>query len=178
MSKDALILLLFGIVALRTIAKGHQLVAEGNKLIGEGWAIFDDVVGQAGMGELPQLLRSVRRRVTPVTPVKEEVKMEEEKGHDKGDEGEASESGSGRGMTITPVREGGPESPITIQVKMAGGKVVYKYKCPQCEVVKVSKRGLDSHIRQVHTLKAFMCCFCEFTTYNLDSLHRHEKVHK
>ena len=173
MLKDALILLLFGIVALRTIAKGHQLVAEGNKLIGEGWAIFDDVIGQAGMGELPQLLRSVRRSVIPVTPVKEEVKMEEEKG-DKGDEGEAS----GRGMTITPVREGGPESPITIQVKTAGGKVVYKYKCPQYEVVKVSKRGLDSHIRQVHTLKAFVCCFCEFTTYNLDSLQRHEKVHK
>ena len=76
MSKDALILLLFGIVALRTVAKGHQLVAEGNKMIGEGWVMFDKVVGQAGMGELPQLLRSVRRSVTPVTPVKEEVKME------------------------------------------------------------------------------------------------------
>ena len=142
-------------------------------MIGEGWAIFDDVVGKAEMGELPQLLRSVRRSVTPVSPVKEEVKMEE-KGDEEGDEGEAS----GKGMTITPVREGGPESPITIQVKTAGGKVVYKYKCPQCEVVKVSKRGLDSHIRQVHTLKAFMCCLCEFTTYNLDSLQRHEKVHK
>ena len=146
MSKDALILLLFGIVALTTITKGHQLVAEGNKLIGEGWAIFDDVIGQAGMGELPQLLRSVRRSVMPVTPVKEEVKMEEEKGCDKGDEGEASRSESRRGMTITPVREGGPESPITIQVKTVGWKVVYKYKCPQCEVVKVLKRGLDSHI--------------------------------
>ena len=146
-------------------------------MIGEGWAIFDDVIGKAEMGELPQLLRSVRRSVTPVTPVKEEVKMEE-KGDEEDDEGEASGSGSRRGMTITPVREGGPESPITIQVKTAGGKVVYKYKCPQCEVVKVSKRGLDSHIRQVHTLKAFVCCFCEFTTYNLDSLQRHEKVHK
>ena len=172
MSKDALILLLFGIVALRTVAKGHQLVAEGNKMIGEGWAMFHKVVGQAGMGELPQLLRSVRRSVTPMTPVKEEVKMEEEKGDDQG------EASGSRGMTITLVREGDPKSLITIQVKMEGGKVVYKYKCPQCEVVKVSKRGLDSHIRQVHTLKAFMCCFCEFTTYNLDSLQRHEKVHK
>ena len=121
MSKDALILLLFGIVALRTIAKGHQLVAEGNKMIGEGWAMFDNVIGQAGMGELPQLLRSVRRSVMPVTPVKEEVKMEEEKGDDQGDQGEASGSGS-RGMTITPVREGGPESLIRIQVKMVGGE--------------------------------------------------------
>ena len=170
MSKDALILLLFGIVALRRIAKGHQLVAEGNKMIGEGWAIFDDVVGKSQMGELPQLLRSVRRNVTPVTGVKMEEKGDEE--------GEGEGEASGRGMTITPVREGGPESPITIQVKTAGGKVVYKYQCPQCEVVKVSKRGLDSHIRQVHTLKAFVCCFCEFTTYNFDSLQRHEKVHK
>ena len=91
------------------------------------------------------------------------------------DQGEASRS---RGMTITLVKEGGPKSPITIQVKTEGGKVVYKYKCPQCEVVKVSKRGLDSHIRQVHTLKAFVCCFSDFTIYNLDSLQRHEKVHK
>ena len=91
------------------------MVAEGNKMIAEGWAMFDKVVGQAGIGELPQLLRSIRRNVTPV---KEEVKMEEElsKGDD---EGEASGS---RGMIITPVREGGPESLITIQVKMEGGK--------------------------------------------------------
>ena len=171
MSKDALILLLFGIVAVRTVTKGHQMVAEGNKMIAEGWVMFDKVVGQARMGKLPQLLGSIRRSVTPV---KEEVKMEEElrKGDD---EGEASGS---RGMTITLVREGGPESLITIQVKTEGGKVAYKYKCPQCEVVKVSKRGLDSHIRQVHTLKAFVCCFCDFTTYNLDLLQRHEKVHK
>ena len=167
MSKDALILLLFGIVALRTIAKGHQLMAEGNKIIGEGWAMFDNIVGQAGMGELPQLLRSV----TPVTPVKEEVKIEEEK---EDHQGEASGS---RGMTITPVREGAPNPRLQSRLRW-WGKVVYKYKCPQCEVVKVLKRGLDSHIRQVHTLKAFVCCFCEFTTYNFDSLQRHEKVHK
>ena len=141
MSKDALILLLFGIVALRTIAKGHQLIAEGNKLIGEGWAIFDNVIGQAGMGELPQLLRSVRRSVTPVTPVKEEVKMEEvkmeeEKGDDQGDEGEASGSGSGRGMTITPVREGGPESLITIQVKTAGGRWFISINAPSVKLLR------------------------------------------
>ena len=137
--------------------------------------MFGKVVGQPGMGELPQLLRSIRRNVTPTQMMKEEVKMEEELM--KGEEGEGEASGS-RGMTITLVREGGPESLITIQVKTEGGKVAYKYKCPQCKVVKVSKRGLNSHIRQVHTLKAFLCCFCDFTTYNLDSLQRHEKVHK
>ena len=118
MSKYALILLLFGIVALRTVAKGHQLVVEGNKMIGEGWAMFNKVVGQAGMGELPQLLRSVRRSMTPVTPVKEEVKMEEEKGDDQGDQGEAQRK---QGHDHNTGEGGGPESPITIQVKTAGG---------------------------------------------------------
>ena len=151
MSKDALILLLFGIVALRTITKGHQLVAEGNKLIGEGWAIFDNVVGQAGMGELPQLLRSVRRSVTPVTPVKEEVKMEEEKGDDQGDEGEASGSRSGRGMTITPVREGGPESPITIQVKTAGGRWFISINVPSVKLLRCRKGGWTATLgRSIH----------------------------
>ena len=101
------------------------MVAEGNKMIAEGWAMFDKVVRQAGMGELSQLLRSIRRSVTPIQMVKEEVKMEEELR--KGEEGEGEVSGS-RGMTITLVREGGPESPITIQVKTEGGKVAYKYK--------------------------------------------------
>ena len=43
--------------------------------------------------------------MTSVTPVKEEVKMEQEKGDDQG------EASGSRGMTITPVREGGPKSP-------------------------------------------------------------------
>ena len=117
MLKDALILLLFGIVALRTVAKGHQLVAEGNKMIGEGWAMFDKVVLQAGMGELLQLLRSVRRSMTPVTLVKEEVKMEEEKGDDQGDQGEASRS---RGMIITPVRRGAPNPRLQSRLRREG----------------------------------------------------------
>ena len=172
MSKYALILL-FGIVAVRTVAKGHQLVAEGEKLIAEGWNMFEQAVGQAGIGELPQLLRSIRSSLMPTRIMKAKAKMEEELAKQEGEgEGEAS------GMTITPVSKGGPESPITIQVITEDGKVSYKYKCPQCEVVKVLKRGLDSHIRQVHTLKAFVCCFCDFTTYNLDSLQGHEKVHK
>ena len=72
-------------------------------MIAEGWAMFNKVVGQAGMGELPQLPRSIRRSVTPTQMMKEEVKMEEELR--KGEEGEGEASGS-RGMTITPVRRG------------------------------------------------------------------------
>ena len=87
----------------------------------------------------------------PVTPVKEEVKMEEEKGHDKGDEGEASGSESGRGMTITPVREGGPESPITIQVKTAGGKVVISINAPSVKLLRCQKGGWTATLgRSIH----------------------------
>ena len=41
------------------------MVAEGEKMIAEGWAMFEEAVAQAGMGELPQLLRSIRMSVTP-----------------------------------------------------------------------------------------------------------------
>ena len=159
------------VVAIRTIAKGHQLVAEG-------WSNFEDAVGEMGMGELPQLLRSLRSSLTPTptptptpgTPMKAEAE-ELMKVMEEG-------ATPGTSISVTPVSQGGPESPITIQVKTEGGRVAYKYKCPQCEHIKSSKRGLDSHIRQVHTLKPFVCCLCDFTTYNLDSMQRHEKVHK
>ena len=167
------------------VAKGHQLVAEGHKMVADGWIAFENQVGEMGMGELPQLLRSLKSSVTPTPPaplVKQEVKMEEEmvevakEGEGEG-EGEGGPVSSTSKMSITPVSQGGPESSITIQIKCEDGKVTYKYKCPQCEHVKISKRGLDSHIRQVHTLKPFVCALYDFTTYNLDSMQRHEKTH-
>ena len=142
-------------------------------MISDGWQLFEETIGQAGMGELPQLLRSVKASVTPTpmpmpmpTPTPTNVK-----------EGEGEEA-STSGVSVTQVREGGPESPVTIAIKTEEGKVNYKYKCPQCDTVKATRRGVDSHIRSVHTLKAFVCCLCDFTTYNLDSLQRHEKGHK
>ena len=141
-------------------------------MISDGWLLFEETVGQAGMGELPQLLRSVKASVTPTPmpmPTPTDVK--------EGEEGEGEEA-STSGVSVTQVREGGPESPVKITIKMEGGKVSNKYKCPQCDTVKATKRGVDSHIRSVHTLKAFVCCLCDFTTYNLDSLQRHEKGYK
>ena len=43
---------------------------------------------------------------------------------------------------------------------------------------KKSRAGMDSHIRAMHTKKALQCSFCAFSTYNFDSLQRHEKEHK
>ena len=50
-------------------------------MVADGWIAFENQVGEMGMGELPQLLRSLKSSVTPTPPapfVKQEVKMEEE----------------------------------------------------------------------------------------------------
>ena len=44
--------------AIRTVSRGHQLVAEG-------WAKFEEVCTEVGVGELPALLRYVRTTTTP-----------------------------------------------------------------------------------------------------------------
>ena len=145
------------------------MVADGEKLIADGWALYEEALGEIGAGELPQMLRSIRKSLTPMM-MKQEPKEEQKEGDGEG----TSKEG---GITMSVVGKGGSESPMTIAVKNEAGRVTgYKYGCPQCDEVKGSKRGMDSHIRQVHTLKAFVCCLCEFTTYNMDSLHRHEKV--
>ena len=173
-SKYALILT-FGVVAVRTIAKGHQLVAEGNKMVAEGWVEFEKAVGEAGVVELPQLLCGIRSSLTPTpapTPtevLKAEAKLEEEEDEEPGTSG----------ISVQEVGGGGQDTPITLQIKdEVTGKVTYKYKCPQCDHTKISKRGLDSHIRAAHTKNALLCSLCDFSTYNLDSMQRHEREHK
>ena len=41
------------ILAVRTVAEGHRMVAQG-------WAMFEEAVKGAGKGDLPQLLRHLR----------------------------------------------------------------------------------------------------------------------
>ena len=81
-SKDALILT-FGVVAVRTVAKGHHLVAEGNKMVAEGWEQFEKAVGEAGVGELPQLLRGIRSSLTP-TPAPTPTEVLKSRGEARG----------------------------------------------------------------------------------------------
>ena len=40
-------------LAVRTVAAGHRMIAEG-------WEMFEEAVEAAGTGDLPQLLRSLR----------------------------------------------------------------------------------------------------------------------
>ena len=154
-------LIILFISAVRTVSRGHKLVADG-------WALFEKTCSEVGAGELPQLLRYVKQATTPTpthastptppTPTKLEPEQEEEMDVDL----EAS--------TSEP-----KEKPIHVT---EGGKTLY-YKCSNCDITpKRSKWGMDSHIRAVHTKKALVCSFCAFSTYNMDSLQRHEKEHK
>ena len=66
------------------------------------------------------------------------------------------------------------ETPIMIKL----GPRKYIYKCGNCDIAPRTKHAMDAHIRSVHTKKALLCSFCHFSTYNMDSLQRHEREHK
>ena len=140
------------ISAVRTVARGHQLVYEG-------WKSFEEMCSEVGVGELPQLLRYLKMATTP-TPTPTPTKMEAEE--------EAEEMEAGAGAESTPGTSGEfIEKPIHISV---GGKTKM-YKCGNCDITpKRSRMGMDSHIHAVHTKKALVCSFCPFSMYNMDSL--------
>ena len=147
--EDIKIHVFLSFAAIRTVARGHELVAQG-------WAAFDQMCTEVGVGELPQLLQYVKTHTTTTptaTPVKEEVKEEPAK-----------------------KEEGIIEKPIHVSF---GGQTV-EYRCGNCDIApRKSKAGMDAHIRSVHTKKALLCSFsfCAFSMYNYDSLNRHMKEH-
>ena len=118
---------------------------------------------EVGPGELPQLLRQLKGAMTPtpapdLSPVKTEP-MEEE--------GE-----------VKPLADLGLSGFIEMPIMIKLGPCEYTYKCGNCDIAPRTKRAIDAHIHRVHTKKALLCSFCHFTTYNMDSLQRHEKEHK
>ena len=44
---------------------GHKLVTQGNAAVAEGWELFEEAVEDAGPGDLPNLLRQLKRKTTP-----------------------------------------------------------------------------------------------------------------
>ena len=143
-----------------------HMVAAGHRMVTEGWTLFKCTCEEVGPGELPQLLRQLKSAMTPTpaspgpsTPVKTEP-MEEEEIEQLADVGV-----SGSGFIETP-----------IMIKL--GPHQYTYKCWNCDIPPKTKRAMNAHIRSVHTKKALLCSFCHFSTYNMDSLQRHEKEHK
>ena len=70
--EDIKIHVLLSFAAIRTVARGHEMVAQG-------WAAFEKTCTEVGVGELPQLLQYVKTHTTPTptaTPVKEEEEEE------------------------------------------------------------------------------------------------------
>ena len=74
--EDIKIHVLLSFAAIRTVARGHKMVAQG-------WAAFEKTCMEVGVGELPQLLQYVKTHTTP-TPTATPVKEEEEEPMDVG----------------------------------------------------------------------------------------------
>ena len=148
-----------------------RIVAAGHKMVSDGWNLFEEACAEAGPGELPQLLRSLKGAVTPTpmgsptTPVKQEQVKQEQ------DQPMQVPAESPTPSTSAEIKT----EPVLIKI-MDGGKTRYKYGCPNCDVgIMGSKRGMDAHIRATHTKIPLLCSYCEFTSYNMDSLQRHER---
>ena len=67
--KDIKIHVFLSFAGIRTVARGHEMVAQG-------WAAFERTCTEVGVGELPQLLQYVKTHTTP-TPTATQVKEEE-----------------------------------------------------------------------------------------------------
>ena len=74
--EDIKIHVFLSLAAIRTVARGHEMVAQG-------WAAFERTCTEVGVGELPQLLQYVKTHTTP-TPTATPVKEEEEELMDVG----------------------------------------------------------------------------------------------
>ena len=124
-------------------------MAEGHRMVAEGWTLFERTCEEVGQGEL--------KGATTPTPTAESSHMKTE----------PMEEGEVKMAAFI-------ETPIMIKL----GHREYIYKCGNCDIALRTKRAIDAHIHSVHTKKALLCSFCHFSTYNMDSLQRHEKEHK
>ena len=134
------------------------MIAAGHRMVADGWALFGETIEGAGEGDLPQLLHHLRGVTTPTPPPQQ----------------------SAASTDVPPIpspakkikTENLGDQPVVV---MVGGS--HSWACPLCNIVRGSKNGCDTHIQQVHTGKALVCALCSFSTYNMDSLQRHEKEH-
>ena len=130
-------------------------------MVSDGWAAFENACANAGPGELPQLLRSLKGKT--LTPIKQEPM-------------DVSHKVNGTSQNMSPSTQQ-PICKTPIAIRLEGHK--YQYRCGNCDIaLTATSQAMDVHIRAVHTKKAFLCSYCDFTTYNLGSMQRHEKGHK
>ena len=53
---------------MRKVASDHSMIAEGHKTVAEGWRMFEEAVDESMPGDLPQLLRQLKEKMTPMPP--------------------------------------------------------------------------------------------------------------
>ena len=150
------------------------MVTVDHRMVIEGWSLFDCTWEEVGPGELPQLLRQLKNAMTPTSPatpgpstptthVKTEPMEEEE----------------GVAQQLVAMADLGASGFIEIPIMIKLGPHQYQYRCGNCNIApRATKHVMDTYIHSVHTKKALLCSFCHFSTYNMNSLHRHEKEHK
>ena len=140
--------------AIRTVARGHELVAQG-------WVQFEKTCSEVGAGELPQLLQYIKSKTTPtpMTPVKQNIKEEEEE------------------MDVEVKAEMVEKPLVEKPIHITWGVQMVEYRCGNCDITPTrSKLGMDAHMRSVHKEGSVVLLLC-ISTYNFDSLNRHMKEH-
>ena len=136
---------------------GVRLISEGHRKVAEGWQELEQLMEDTGAGNLPALLRGMESSLRLGTPTPSGTPS----GTPTLDEMKASAAAMGLGE----IKREGDDKPVTICISKAPYK--YNYGCPRCDVPPtVSKNGMDAHM---------LCAFCKFTTFNADSLGRHER---
>ena len=106
-------------------------MAEGHRMVAEGWMLFECTCEEVGPGELPQLLRQLKGATTP-TPAPELSPMKTE----PMEEGEVK-------LAADPGMSAFIEMPIMIKL----GPREYIYKCGNCDIAPRTKCAIDAHIR-------------------------------
>ena len=163
-------------------------------MVAEGWSLFNEALEDTAPGELPHMMRKIMQHLgtPPPVPVPIVVPMGPPKAPPAPEapqdappapdapqappeaqpadapKAEPTPSGSNEG-------DRGTDTPIPFKTLNEHGDETFHYRCPRSDTVRGTRRGMDSHIRQAHTLVAFLCSFCEFSTFNQDSLNRHER---
>ena len=146
-------------------------------MVAEAWGLFEEAVAEAGPGDLPHILRALKTTLTkpPRTPAVT-VKVEGSAGQMMPPPATPPQDMEKAGSRATTPLE---TTPVLFKFKKEeGGKVTYKYGCPvpACEhPVMASKHGMDAHIREKHTFEPHLCAFCNFTSFNFDSVMKHER---
>ena len=126
-------LIILFISAVRTVSRGHHLVAEG-------WALFEKTCSDVGAGELPQLLRYVKQATTPTpTGTPTPTKLEEEMDVDV-------EASTSEAQLLH-------EKPIHVTEV---GKTLY-YRCPNCDITPKKSKWVWIPISVLSTQRRLSC---------------------